>query len=303
VSPQGEAALELAANGHPVIPLHTPTAWGCSCGRRNCGRAGKHPRGIYGLTHATTDPRRVESWWFGQPSANVGMRCDGLVVLDLDGPSGHRSLEQLQWDLGELPESRRQTSGRGEHRFYSTPEVDSIGNSTAALGSPTGLDLRAGARGYVVMAPSLHASGTRYAWLDPEAPFAPLPQPWLERLLELPSLPESRPATGWGGVKQLDEVCRLAAGGESTRYGLVALEGELEKVRAAQEGSRNKTLNKSVFRLAQLVAGGELALDLLEREATAAALACGLGQTETDLTIASALSAGWAHPRSRRPQR
>jgi hypothetical protein len=47
VSPQGEAALELAANGHPVIPLHTPTAWGCSCGRRNCGRAGKHPRGIY----------------------------------------------------------------------------------------------------------------------------------------------------------------------------------------------------------------------------------------------------------------
>jgi hypothetical protein len=297
----GEAALELAAAGHPVLPLHSPFAGGCTCGNRRCSRVGKHPRGVYGLTHASTDPEQVESWWYGQPSANVGMRCDGLVVFDLDGPKGKRSFEQLEWELGELPESRTQQSGRGEHRFYRIPAESSIGNSTAALDNPPGLDLRAGTRGYVVVAPSLHASGARYVW-DPETPFAFLLQPWLERLLELPSLPERQPARRGCGGNQLDEIRRLALGGESTRYGLVALEAHLEKIRTAPEGKRNETLNRSVFRLAQLVAGGELALEQVEREATAAALANGLDWLETDLTIASAISAGWAYPRSRKPR-
>jgi hypothetical protein len=285
-SENGRAALELAAAGHPILPLHSPTPSGCSCGR-SCGRVGKHPRGVYGLKHATTDLEQLETWWFGQPEANVGMRCDGLVVLDVDGPEGRRSLERLEWELGELPASRLQISGRGEHRFYSTPEVDSIGNSTAPLGNPSGLDLRAGSRGYVVAAPSLHASGVRYQWLDPVRPIEPLPLPWLERLLELPRLPEGRSSIG---------------SGSSTSYGLVALEGELAKLRFAREGARNNTLNTVVFRLAQLAAGGELDPDLVERQATEAALAIGLDPHEVDLTIHYALEAGFRFPRSRSPR-
>jgi hypothetical protein len=242
------------------------------------------------LKSATTDPKRVEWWWHGQPSANVGMRCDGLVVFDLDGPEGRRSLNKLESELGELPESRGQRSGRGEHRFYSTPGIDSIGNSTAPLGDPPGLDLRAGTRGYVVAAPSLHANRSRYAWIDPETPTAPLPRPWLQRLLEpTASLPAM---AGYPPVRV----------GSSTRYGLVALRAELKKIRSAREGSRNNTLNRSVFKLAQLAAGGELELEMIERTAVPAALAVGLEAHEVDLTIHYALSAGYAHPRTRRPR-
>jgi hypothetical protein len=293
-SENGAAALELAAAGHPVLPVHTPTSWGCSCSRRGCSRPGKHPRGVYGLKSATTDPERIKQWWFGQPQANIGLRCDGLVVLDVDGPDGRRSLERLEWDLGELPPTRLQVSGRGEHRFYSTPEVDSIGNSTAPLDSPPGLDLRAGTRGYVVVAPSLHASGVHYQWLDPERPLEPLPLPWIERLLGLPRpQAENPPAMAW---------CLPAGMVASTPYGLAALDGEVQKIRTAPEGRRNETLNKSVFRLAQLAAGGELEFDLIEPMAKDAAQLAGLDWLEIDLTIASALKAGWANPRSRKPR-
>jgi hypothetical protein len=111
----GAAALELAAAGHPVLPLHTPTGCGCSCGSPRCARPGKHPRGFYGLKSASSDLERVEAWWWAQPLANIGLRADGLVVFDCDGSGGRRSLERLEWELGELPESRSQQSGRGEH--------------------------------------------------------------------------------------------------------------------------------------------------------------------------------------------
>jgi hypothetical protein len=98
-----QAALALAAAGHPVLPLHSPEGRACSCGRRRCPSAGKHPRGVYGLAHASVDRAQIESWWHGQPRANVGMRCDALVAFDLDGLAGRRSLAELEWDLGELP--------------------------------------------------------------------------------------------------------------------------------------------------------------------------------------------------------
>ena len=214
------------------------------------------------------------------------MRCDGLVVFDVDGPEGRCSFERLEWELGELPRTRVQVSGRGELYFYATPEVDSIGNSTSPLGSPPGLDLRAGSHGYIVCAPSRHASGVQYEWLDPNRPIEPLPLAWLERLLEL-SPPAVRPPG------PLD--C-----GESTPYGRVALRRELLKIRNAPEGRRNTQLNKSVFRLAQLAAGGELELTAIESQAREAAHAAGLDWVEVDLTIASATTAGFLFPRSPR---
>jgi hypothetical protein len=228
----------------------------------------------------------VEAWWFGQPRANIGLRCDGLVAFDLDGPAGRRSLTELEWELGELPETRGQQSGRGQHRFYRVPAEALVGNSTAPLGDPPGLDLRGGDRGYVVAAPSLHSSGRAYVWTDPEAPIAPLPEAWLERLLGLPRLPAREP--------------ELVAALGTSRYGLAALEAELLKIRSAPEGRRNETLNRSVFKLAQLVAGGQLELSQLEAEATAVALASGLGEKEAEDTIASAITAGFRRPRGPR---
>jgi hypothetical protein len=172
-----EAALALGDDGHPVLPLHTPRRDGCSCGRR-CGKPGKHPFGGYGLSHASVDPDQIAAWWQKRPDANVGMRCDGLLVIDVDSDDGARSLAVLEQELGPLPETWRQTTGRGQHLVYA---ADTSGNSTRPLGSPPGLHLRAGRRGYIVAAPSRHASGARYTRLGPTAP-TPLPETWLERM-------------------------------------------------------------------------------------------------------------------------
>jgi hypothetical protein len=217
------AALELALEGHPLIPLHTPSGGRCSCGYR-CGRVGKHPRGLLGLRSASSDPERVEAWWWAQPEANIGLRCDRLLVFDLDGPAGRDSLSRLQEELGELPASREQRSGRGWHLLFGLAGEAAIGNSTAALGDPPGLDLRAGARGYIVAAPSLHENGRTYRWRDRETPIAPLPRAWLERLQRpqpSPSMVEPGPFPS----------C------ETSGYGLVALRRELAKVRTAREGA------------------------------------------------------------------
>ncbi len=172
-------ALTLASHGHPVLPLHTPAATGCSCGNGGCSRSGKHPR-RYGLSHASAAPRQVEAWWAEWPAANIGLRCDQLFVLDIDGSDGAESLERLEHKLGKLPPTKAQRTSRGFHRFYRVTCDASIGNSTRRLGYPAGMDVRAGKRGYVVAAPSLHASGHRYRWIDPERPITPLPPVWLE---------------------------------------------------------------------------------------------------------------------------
>ncbi len=58
-----EAALAYAAEGWPVLPLHTPRGQQCSCGRADCGSVGKHPRTRNGLTDASTDPDTIREWW------------------------------------------------------------------------------------------------------------------------------------------------------------------------------------------------------------------------------------------------
>src|SRR5262249_28792923 len=117
------AALDLAGDGHPVLPLD-----------------GKTPRGGFGLTWATTDEGAIASWWGRWPEANIGVRCDDLLVVDVDGPVGEQLLSELEERLGALPATRSQTTGKGRHLLYTT-EVE-LGNSTVGLGRPSGIDLR-----------------------------------------------------------------------------------------------------------------------------------------------------------------
>jgi hypothetical protein len=59
-------------------------------------------------------------------------------------------------------------------------------------------------------------------------------------------------------------------------------------------------LNLVTFRLAQLVAGGELALDDLEAAIRGHALRIGLEPLEVTLTMRYALRVGLGYPRGRR---
>lgn len=87
-----------------------------------------------------------------------------------------------------------------------------------------------------------------------------------------------------------------AAGGSA--YGRAALEGELRSLAGTPEGDRNNQLNKSAFKLAGLVAGGELPAALVEAELTALARRIGLDAGEVVATFRSGFTAGGESPRA-----
>jgi hypothetical protein len=147
----------------------------------------------------------------------------------------------------------------------------------------SGVDIRH--RAYIVVAPSIHPdTGNRYRWI--RSPLdqmpAPLPYAWLARMLK-PTAPKV--ANGLPAMRTT----------VATRYGRVAAERELERVRNAQEGERNRTLNTSACKLGALCAGGELG-DCRE-ELIAAGMSAGLPEYEARATTESGWRAGLRRPR------
>lgn len=146
-----DAALRYAKRGWAVFPLD-----------------GKHPfRGTRGYLDATTDRKAIRAWWRKWPDANVGIACSsehGPIVVDVDGPSGHKLVEELA-----LPITRSAHSGSTKKaHLYFDPRLDG-----AAV--PRVIRLRQGSvkyevdvlgdGGYVVAPPSVHPeTGRRYKW-------------------------------------------------------------------------------------------------------------------------------------------
>jgi hypothetical protein len=178
------AALTYAARGWPIVPLHTPSAEGCSCEQDCGGSVGKHPRTPHGLHDASRQPDQLWSWWHRWPDANVGIRTgreSSIVVLDVDPRhGGEDSLAALESTYEALPETlTAQSGGGGQHRYFRHPGAR-LPNS-AEVGGYAGMDVR-GDGGYIVAPPSLHQSGQIYRWQEPTHPLAPLPE-WLSALL------------------------------------------------------------------------------------------------------------------------
>lgn len=214
VNPTLQAARWWAEQGHPVIPL-----WGvnedgtCQCignngGKNECApgdpNTGKHPwRGMGIKAGATTNDGVILGWFRSRPDLNLALRCDGLVVVDVDPRNnGHVTAESL-----DLPSTRAHTTGSysgelGRHHIYRLPEgFDS--QSSGTLGD--GIDLKTGPGAYVVLPPSMHASGVRYA-VAADEPIADAPAYVLAALgpakkratvkgAELPVTPTAKPIT------------------------------------------------------------------------------------------------------------
>ena len=190
-------ALAYAARGWRVHPLRARD---------------KTPATKHGCKDATTDEAQIRRWWQMWPEANIGLATGyGWWVLDID-PEGMHWLE-----ANDLPVTIEATTGRGgRHLLYRLPDGVVVRNS-AGIVAP-GVDVR-GIGGYIVAAPSIHPSGTRYTWLDcdgdvPDGEPADAPA-WLVDLA-------SRGAeTGQGEVFRLPEV--VAEGGrDNTLYKLAA---------------------------------------------------------------------------------
>jgi hypothetical protein len=122
------------------------------------------------------------------PHANIGIATgavSGLVVLDNDSyKGGDESLSALECTYQPLPETVQQlTGGGGVHYCFAHPGTP-VKNGVETLGA--GLDIK-GDGGYIVVPPSLHASGKRYAWElshhPDEMALAPMPA-WLLALAQ-----------------------------------------------------------------------------------------------------------------------
>jgi len=187
-NPLENAALHYALAGYPVIPLHNPIFGAdsvrCSCRDwKTCDKVGKHPRTRYGVNDATTDLEIIRGWWRQWPNANLGIptgKASDIIALDVDPKSGgFYSLDELEGSYSELPATVKQRTGsNGEHRIFKYPDVR-VKNSVSAIGR--GLDIRSDG-GYIVAAPSLHASGKRYEWYGVNTPVENAPD-WLVALI------------------------------------------------------------------------------------------------------------------------
>jgi len=163
-----KAGLAYAARDWPVIALHTPTRDGCSCGKKDCGSVGKHPRWNKedlpnGVKSATTDPAIIRTWWTRWRNANIGIATGqrSFDVLDVDvneREDGNESLAGLEKKHGRLPDTIEQITGAGRQIFFKYS-----GKIKNSVRFAAGLDTRSEG-GYVVVYPSLHVSGRKYEW-------------------------------------------------------------------------------------------------------------------------------------------
>lgn len=189
-----DAALAYARMGFRVLPVHGIRDGRCTCGQRTCATPGKHPRSIHGVYDATTDEVTIREWWRRWPDANVGIAMGhGLVALDIDPRSGgDAAWKALEEKYGAAPATLRSHSGGGGYHLIFRTDLP-IGCRKGAL--PGGIDVR-GRGGLIVVAPSLHVTGNRYAWAPGAGPgeeveIAPLPA-WVAELI----LADRRPEDG-----------------------------------------------------------------------------------------------------------
>lgn len=140
----------------------------------------KHPPLLNGWPQkASSDPAEIEMMWLPLPDANIGIHCEGLLVLDVDvKKGGNDALAKLEL-LEGLPATRRTlTPSGGQHLFFRLPaNHPGVPNSVGAVGA--GLDVRS-TGGYVVAPGSTVAAGA-YAFADPAVALADAPDWLIER--------------------------------------------------------------------------------------------------------------------------
>ena len=138
-----DQAVALARQGFKVFPLK-PGA--------------KAPPLVVGWPlAATTDETTIREWWAKWPDANIGIHCEGLLVLDVDvKKGGYESLAKLDLEVALPTTYEVATPSGGRHIYFRCDET--VSNRVDACGA--GLDIRA-AGGYVV-APGSHTDSGEY---------------------------------------------------------------------------------------------------------------------------------------------
>ncbi len=170
-SDRRDAVRIYAALGlHPILVHGIRRDGSCTCGRLGCASAGKHPIAA-GWQKAPLDVAELDALLASEWRYSIGLRTGRqpcgrfLVVVDVDGPRS--LLEPLEAEHGAFPPTLTARTGRGGlHLFYRARPGIEVPNRAGIVPN---VDIR-GAGGQVVAAPSSHASGGRYTWIDIRAP-------------------------------------------------------------------------------------------------------------------------------------
>ena len=105
-----DEALALARGGFKVFPVTAKA---------------KGPPLIKDWPHrATCDLESVRMFWLATPEANIGVHCEGLLVLDIDpkkgGETSYAGLDLLHGPIPPTLEVRTPSGGR--HLYFRLPE-------------------------------------------------------------------------------------------------------------------------------------------------------------------------------------
>lgn len=194
-TPLLDAARMYLDLGLPPIPVFGVTAFGeCLCGNRECKARGKHPVGANWQKRA---PRSLDDARdaFEQHHGNMGICVAGtsFVVLDFDGEEGLATLNELE-GANMIPRTlRARTGGGGGHLVY---ELDSRHDAAAISDRRVGPKWDVKKHGQFLVAPSLHATGKAYEWID-IVPIARLTDVLYERIRRpVVAVPRGPAATG-----------------------------------------------------------------------------------------------------------
>jgi hypothetical protein len=195
------AALDYAARGWRVIPLHHIVEGVCTC-EKDCGKSkGKHPRTCNGVKDGTTDAETIRRWWEETPLANIGVctgQASGVFMLGPDGNRGIADLAKMEGKYGLLPLTPRAKSGSGgRHCYFAWPSEGGIINRRNHQG--LAIDVR-GEGGHFVAPPSRNANGP-YVWEDHPAqvPLAEASE-WLLQLCRADGKAKEQAQTPKNGV-------------------------------------------------------------------------------------------------------
>lgn len=165
------AALALAkSHKWAVFPVHNKNPLG----------------GSHGFKDATRNRAGIKRLFAEYPNANgVAIRCDsqrGPIVLDVDGPSGHKLLQRMKLPATLMAESRK-----GKLHLYFDPtksraKIERAIRPFKKDGKKYSLDIL-GDAGYVVAPPSTHPdTGKPYQWKNEGHRIAHFPKSVLSRI-------------------------------------------------------------------------------------------------------------------------
>jgi hypothetical protein len=273
-----DAAFDYVRRGWPVSPWSQ---------RGN----DKFPLSDHGHLDATVDEAQIGDWWSRWPNAIPSVATgerSGLVALDIDvrpTGSGFDTLE-FELDISTHPVGPTAHSPRGGCAILFRWPGHYVETTTGKLAAH--LDIKAD-KGSLLLPP-----GPKRWWdphLGPSTPIDPMPD-WMH----LPSGTEPPPDASPPPPPLRPQPL--------IRYAEIALDGAVKAITNAPDGQQHHTLNKEVYSIARLVAGGVIPAGLAIEALTWAARQLRTFDprrpwraAETEKMVRGAFADGLARPR------